>query len=176
MATAWRGRAWGPSESQSDFYQYTWRPFGAFTQSALRRTLGSCNVMYENPNVGPTNAGSGNGHLYFRVLTTVYPDDPPSGWPSDPDVGDDVLFEPIVWTAAAATPAGWTTGSTPHLYYLGSCIPGTVDVQGQRKFEFGTDPFVHVFVGPLGSRLDSGPATDQFAVAIKLRMLFGDPA
>jgi hypothetical protein len=60
------------------------------------------------------------------------------------------------------------------VYSFGSIIPGLADSKSQRKFTDGNDPFVHVFVGPLGGRLDSGPATDMFFTTVMLNQLWDD--
>lgn len=171
-ALLWTGRAWGPSESSSDIFQYTWEPFGIFTQQRLERTIASCSVQYASQDVPPERFQGGNGALFFRVIMTNLADDPPSGWPADPNVGDDILMAPIVWRVGVYQPANLTSGRTENLWYQGSLDPAQVDVKSRRLGHVIAGTRIHVFVGPLGGRLDSGPATDQFTTAITLRMLW----
>lgn len=160
----------------SDFYGYTWNPVGRFNNLALRRTIASVQVAYANEDVPPFNAGSGNGQLFFRCRIEPNSGDAPVNWPGDPDITGDIFFEPIMWNTGVYQPPNVTFGRPETLLYHGSTVPGVVDVQGQRVFEFDSNPQVHVFVGPLNDRLDSGPGTDQFTVSIMLRMLFGPPS
>lgn len=174
MAVHWRGRAFGPGELADTIFSGDWTAFPTIGASALRRTIASCQVSYANEDLPPALVASGTSSLYLRVLTIRDGDDPPGGWPTEPDSGtDDVLIAPIIWNVGLALPAGFTVGSTANVFYHGSVAGGLVDSAAQRKFEVGERGHTWVSVGPIAA-VGEGFALDSFTAQIMVRQLWDD--
>jgi len=175
MAKRWFGKCWGPSETVNTSFSGSWEPFSEPVPSRLLRTIAMATVSYENANVPPSNAGSGNSGLYLRVLTIPNGTSPPDPWPSDPDSGtDDVLVTPIIWTCTQATFVDWTTGATPHLYYSGAVAGGLVDVASERSFNASEHGRTFFAINGMVSE-EEGPALDLFAAQVVIRQLWEAP-
>jgi len=151
----------------------TWLPFSTFGASGLRRTQASVHVSYSSQDIPPMVVASGNRPLYLRILMTVNPEDPPSGWPADLNVGDDILCEPLVWTSGVYQPPNTTFGRPEFLHYSASLVPGLGISKGQRNFGFGDQGLLHWAVIPLSTE-DAGPGFDDFTVAVGIRQLWDD--
>jgi hypothetical protein len=173
MTNHWRGRGWGPTVDQVNGFQDTWDAFPIIGASALRRTQAGCTVRYSSEDVSPETGPVGGKALWLRVLMVPESGDPPDGWPTDPNVGDDVLFEPIVWQTAVYQPANTTFGRPELLNYTGSLVPGLAISKGQRVFGFGEHGIVNWWVGPL-QNLDTGTGSDLFTFSLTLRQLWDD--
>jgi hypothetical protein len=173
MTNHWRGRGWGPTVDVVNGFQDIWNAFPIIGASALRRTQAGCTVRYSDQNIPPTTGSVGGKQLWLRVLMVPESGDPPDGWPTDPDVGDDVLFEPIVWTSAVYQPANVDFGRPELLHYTGSLIPGLAISKSQRTFGFGEHGIVNWAVTPL-QLLDTGTGFDNFTFSLTLRQLWDD--
>jgi hypothetical protein len=169
----WAGRGWGPFVDLVNGVQDTWDAFPIIGASALRRTQAACTVRYSSQTIPPETGSVGGKALFLRVLMVPESGDPPDGWPTDPDVGDDVLFEPIIWQTAVYMPANVDFGRPESLHYTGSLIDGLAISKSQRVFGFGEHGIVNWWVGPL-QNLDTGTGFDDFSFSLTLRQLWDD--
>jgi len=167
----WTGRFFGPSEAIGENFSSSWVPYSTTTDNAIRRVQASCMTAYTSDDPSPFAAGSGNSGIYLRVLIVEEGLDPPSGWPTEPDSGDDVLFEPVPWTTSFYLPANVDFGRVERVSYTGSLDPGLAISHGQRRFDAPTAPRVHWYVGPIAAEVE-GPLFDLFTTQVGIRLFY----
>lgn len=173
MTLHWRGRGWGPPNDQGNGFFDNWLAFAIIGPSALRRTQVGCSITYANQNVAPENGATGGKPLWLRVLMVPESSDPPAGWPGDPNVGDDVLFEPIVWHTAVYQPVSADMSRPEHLIYHGSLLPGLAISKSQRVYGSGEHGIVHWSIAPT-ENLSAGSGFDDFNFSLVIRQLWDD--
>jgi hypothetical protein len=173
MTNHWRGNGWGPFVDVGNGFTDTWNAFPIIGASGLRRTQAGCTVRYSSENVPPETGAVGGKALWLRVLMVPESEDPPSGWPGDHDVGDDILFEPIIWQTAVYQPANVDFGRPELLHYTGSMVPGLAISKSNRNFGFGEHGIVHWALGPLQNE-STGTGFDDFTFSLTLRQLWDD--
>jgi len=102
------------------------------------RTRAFATLMHADDNVPPIYPGNSFSPMVFLVLISDAADPPAEPWPGEPDVTDEVIFDPMIWNTMLYVPPSPDLSRAELIYGYATPAGGICDSKGQRHFDGGS--------------------------------------